>query len=442
MMRANISKRICTWSTKAGCRLQILFTKFRQMANRLLRPSAYRLTQALVFPLPTAPPVTVVGYIRAATGMGEVARGSITALQQTGHPVCYIDVEPVPTLVEADLPANSASVSGRSVNLLHVNAANVQRTYRLMKRGFFTRKINVGFWFWEMPTFPEKWYGAFSLFDEIWVSSGYTQAALAAIAPVPVVPMRVLVQPAPPANITRTELGLPPDRYIFLFSCDVCSILERKNPLAVIRAFQQAFGSPDLGPLLVLKLNNRDLAAGQEHEFGLCPGYMEELSAQVEAVNGILLDHRGDRATTSALMAACDCYVSLHRCEGFGLTMAEAMYFGKPCIATAYSGNMDFMTPSNSYLVGYRLIPLQRHWGPYEAGDQWAEPDVDQASALMRQVVARPEEAAGRGRRGAEDIRRDYGAPAVGHAIQHRLQLLALHRQPNRDPWFWRHSRG
>lgn len=402
------------WAKSTLCQL---FRKPRAVAKRLLRPTLYRLAEALPSSLPAAPPVTVVGYIRAAKGVGEVARGSILALQRVGHPVRYIDVEPKPTLDDTDLPSNLPVRGEHGINLLHVNAANVQQTYRLMERGFFQGTINVGFWSWEMPTFPDKWYGAFSLFDEIWVGSSYTQATLAAVSPIPVLRMRNTVQPAEPAQQTRAELGLPEDRFLFLFSFDVCSIMERKNPQAVISAFHKAFGAPESGPLLVLKLNNSDLAAGRETELGLAAGTIAELRLAIDRVNGVLLDRRLDRATTSALMAACDCYVSLHRCEGFGLTMAEAMYFGKPCIATAYSGNMDFMTPANSYPVGYRLVTLQRNWGPYEAGDQWAEPDVDHAAALMRQVVAQPEEATARGRQGAADIRREYNASAVGHAF-------------------------
>ena len=228
--------------------------------------------------------------------------------------------------------------------------------------------------------------------------------------------------------MSRDQLGLPADRFIFLFYFDACSILERKNPWAVLRAFQQAFGKPTSDPLLVFKLNNRDLTVGREAEFGLAAGIMDELQLALVQVNGLLLDKRLDRATTSVLMASCDCYVSLHRCEGFGLTMAEAMYFGKPCIATGYSGNMDFMTPSNSYPVGYRLVPLAQNWGPYEAGDQWAEPEIDHAAALMQQVYTHPAEVARRGQIAAADMRRAYSAAAVGQAIQRRLQLLALQR--------------
>ena len=226
--------------------------------------------------------------------------------------------------------------------------------------------------------------------------------------------------------MSRDQLGLPTDRFIFLFYFDACSILERKNPWAVLRAFQQAFGKPTSDPLLVFKLNNRDLTVGREAEFGLAAGIMDELQLALVQGNGLLLDKRLDRATTSVLMASCDCYVSLHRCEGFGLTMAEAMYFGKPCIATAYSSNLDYMTPSNSYLVGFELVQLDRSHGPYAAGDFWAEADVQHAAAQMQQVFTHHDEAAARGRRAAADIRRTNGIEATGHAMQHRLQHAAL----------------
>lgn len=403
--------------------------RVKAVARRLQYPRLAQLGQPLPAPTPDPPGVTVVGYLGASSGMGEAVRGTITALQHVGQPLRHIDIDPAPTLGATDMPPHGAPAQDSQVILLHVNAVNVRPTYAEMPPGFFAGKCNIGFWYWEMPTLPQRWYGAFSLFDEVWVASQYTQSALATVAPIPVVRMRPLVQPAAPAPATRRGLGLPEDRFIYLFSFDALSILERKNPHAVVRAFQAAFGAPESGPLLVMKINNSDLVAGRAAALGLADDYMVRLAAAIDAVNGIMLDRRYDRATTSALMAACDCYVSLHRCEGFGLTMAEAMYFGKPCIATGYSGNSDYMTPANSYLVGYRLVELTRDWGPYEAGDHWAEPDVDHAALLMQEVFAHPAAAARRGQIAAADIRRDYGAAAVGGKMQQRLQLAVWEKQ-------------
>ena len=106
--------------------------------------------------------------------------------------------------------------------------------------------------------------------------------------------------------------------------------------------------------------------------------------------------------------------------------MAEAMYFGKPCIATAYSSNLDYMTPSNSYLVGFELVQLERSHGPYAAGDFWAEADIEHAADQMRLAFTQRNEAAARGRRAAADIRRTNGIEATGHIMQRRLQHAAL----------------
>jgi glycosyltransferase involved in cell wall biosynthesis len=404
----------------------------RSLVARLDRRAA-ALTRKRPDELPAPPAIRLVGHLTAATGVGEVARNALQALRSTGAEVCWRDIEPHPTLHDVDAPATSVDLPHAAVNLLHTNAADTRRAYRLLGRRFFDGRTNIGHWSWEMPRFPSRWHGAFALYDEIWVDSRYTQSALGAVSPIPVVQMPSAVAPAPPAALPRAHFGLPDDRFVFLFMCDACSILERKNPRALIRAFRHAFGTPRPGgPLLVLKLNNLDLARRKPQLYALSEHDIETLVAELDAVGGMLIDRRLDRAENSALMDACDAYISLHRCEGFGMTMAEAMFFGKPCIATAYSGNVDFMSPLNSYLVGYELVELERSWGPYEAGDVWAEADAEHAAAQMKQVFSHRDEAAARGRRAATDIRRTNGLATVGHAMQRRLQHVVLHRRESR----------
>lgn len=401
--------------------------RLRRATERLTNPTRSRLAYELPDLLPLAPPVHLVGHLSAATGVGEVVRSALTALRHAGQPVRCTDVETMPTLAFADVATDTPDNFRAKLNLVHVNASNTCKLYDSLGRHFFADRINIGHWSWEMPAFPRAWHGAFTLYDEVWVDSRYTQSALAAVSPIPIVHMPTTVAPAIPAALTRAHFGLPDDRFVFLFMCDACSILERKNPRALIRAFRLAFGAAGrTGPLLVLKLNNLDLARRKPHLYDLSEHELNVLLAELDAVGGVLIDHRYDRAETSALMNACDAYVSLHRCEGFGLTMAEAMYFGKPCIATAYSSNLDYMTPSNSYLVGFELVQLDRSHGPYAAGDFWAEADIEHAADQMRLAFTQRDEAAARGRRAAADIRRTNGIEATGPAMQRRLQHAAL----------------
>ena len=131
----------------------------------------------------------------------------------------------------------------------------------------------------------------------------------------------------------------------------------------------------------------------------------------------LVIDGHLPRAELGSLMAAADCYVSLHRSEGFGLTMAESMALGKPVIATAYSGNLDFMNDENSFLVPFSWATVPPGAGPYPVGARWADPDLDAAAAIMRTVVGSPDVAeavAARGPRGDAEV------PQLGEALSIR----------------------
>ena len=134
-----------------------------------------------------------------------------------------------------------------------------------------------------------------------------------------------------------------------------------------------------------------------------------------------LIDQNLDRGDLLALMNAADAYVSLHRSEGFGLTMAEAMLLGKPTIATAYSGNLDFMTPANSYLVRFDKTTIAEDIPPYPKGCVWAEPSVEHAAELMRRVYDEREEAAALARRGQADLTALLSPEASGRRMAARL---------------------
>jgi glycosyltransferase involved in cell wall biosynthesis len=299
------------------------------------------------------------------------------------------------------------------VNLIHVNAEALPWFVQARGAAFFRGKYNVGYWLWELPDLPEAFHGSFSYLDEVWVSSSYNLEAVSRVAPVPVVkvPLALPAEGLPTRAVGREHFGLHDGQRVFLFMCDAHSILERKNPRAVIRAFKRAFPQePDVR--LVLKLAHATRPVQQA------------LLDEAADPRVLVIDRVFDRDEVNALIAACDCYVSLHRSEGFGLTMAEAMALGKPVIATAWSANLDFMNAGNSLLVRYELVRLQRDYPPYPRGGLWAEPDVGHASELMRAVFEDPHHARRLGQQAREDVMAYLSPEAMGARIRERLSLI------------------
>ena len=192
---------------------------------------------------------------------------------------------------------------------------------------------------------------------------------------------------------------------------DAHSIVERKNPGALIQAFKRAFPS-EANARLVLKLVHADRAL------------VERLRAEAADARVLVVDRVFDRDEVNSLIALSDCYVSLHRSEGFGLTLAEAMALGKPVIATGYSANVDFMNVSNSLLVRYQMVRLERDLPPYPRGSVWADPDVDHAAELMRMVYADPDRARKLGERARADVMAYLSPEAAAARISERLALI------------------
>jgi glycosyltransferase involved in cell wall biosynthesis len=367
--------------------------------------------------------VNVVGYLRDESGWGQAARGYVRALQSLEVPVALNDLSDLSsnrsadrTLVEFD------TEHPYDVNLLCVDAAQHFAIMSHLGAELFEERYNIGAWAWELPHFPERWYDRFAYYDEIWVTTSFIANMLAPISPVPVVRIPPVLTPLTGASrdTGRRRLGVPEREFIYLFVFDFHSHLERKNPLALIDAFKTAF-APSEPVRLVIKCVNADSDP-------------DGFAAMNARARGYPIDfHAGYWPSQDLrdLMAACDAYVSLHRSEGTGLTITDAMALGKPVIATSWSGNVDFMDVSNSFPVRYELVELQRTVGPYQAGETWADPSVEHAAELMRLVFENREEAGARGQLAKRDIEGNYSEERVASLIQQRLEIIASrHRFP------------
>lgn len=375
--------------------------------------------------------VNLVGYLQAETGMGQAARSLAFAFEAAGIPVSLHSLDLNVLARRGDTTFEPATSDfPYDINLFVLNADQVAPVYEHLGADVFAGRWNVGFWLWELETFPDRWRGAFDVLHEIWTPSSFCADAIAGIAPVPVrrVPLPVEVdeevRPASVAGeIDRARFDLPEDAFVFLFTFNFLSYVERKNPHALVRAFRRAF--PDGGAVLVLKTSQSDFA----------PGARKALEAEIGDADVRILDEYFSRQDVERLVATVDAYVSLHRSEGFGLTLAEAMLLEKPVIATAYSGNVDFFNLNNGYPVRYHLVEIAEDSGPYPRGAVWAEPEVEHAAELMRRVVEKPDEARGLGARARQDIARELSYAAVGEELRRRMEEIAASVGPrNTNP--------
>ena len=356
--------------------------------------------------------VNVIGYIRTESGMGESARSIVRAAEAIGlsHSVSNVSLNVVSRMDDRTV-GDRPEATDYAINVFVVNADQVPAVAQHIGEARFHAHYNVGAWIWEQDRFPTAWLSAFDYFDEIWTPSRFSVDALSTVSPRPVRRMPLLIDVTPTPNASRQTFDLATDRFLFLFVFDYLSCVDRKNPLGTVQAFTHAFAA-DEPVTLVLKCANSDFDpeahAALEREVASRP--------QIQMIDQYLA-----REQVIDLLAISDAYVSLHRSEGFGLTLAEAMCLGKPVIATHYSGNTDFMNPANSLPVGYRLITLEEDAGPYARGTHWADPDIEQAAHQMRRVYADRDLRKRLGAQAANDIAAQFGREAVGSILRDRV---------------------
>ncbi len=363
--------------------------------------------------------VNVIGYLRTESGVGESARCLVRGLRAAGVSVSLSDLDlGVRSRREDHSVDGDPGAADHAVNLLVVNADQVEVVARHLGPERFAGHLNVGFWAWELEEFPDEWRPAFRYFDELWTHSRFCQDAFSSVSPVPVrrVPLPVVPQEGVAAD--RAEFGIDGDAFVVLTIFDFLSFFDRKNPLGLVEAFRRALADRKDAVLVVKTANS-----------GFAPDRLAELERAAQGLNVRLLDRTFDRDAVWRLMACCDAYGSLHRAEGYGLTLLEAMALGKPVLATSYSGNTDFMNPANSLPVGYRLALVARDEGPYRQGRRWAEPDLDHAAELLRRLYEDREWGRRIGTAARETVATNHSPEAVAEPVRLRLASL-LERRP------------
>jgi len=355
--------------------------------------------------------INLVGHVHGEFGLGQHLRHTAAALEAAALPFGLVDFRiGVPGRQKAAtrhriLPAGNPY----RTNVFLMSPARVPDAFCHFGQDFFANRLNVLFAVWELANWPEPWRDLLELFDEIWVPTRFVEAALKPHVKCPVIRVPLCIELPPSAGRTRAFFGLTEGAFLFLTVVDTFSFLERKNPLATLHAFRQAFPDRSANVGLVVKAMN--VGAGN----AVWRRLLEECAGDARVV---VLDRVIDFDAMADLYRCTDCYVSLHRSEGFGMCAAEAMCAGKPVVVTNYSGNVDFTLPDNACLVDYRLIPVGAGQYPFADGQVWAEPNLEHAASHMRRLYQDRAYAAATSAKAASWARRflDPAAGAQGFA--------------------------
>ena len=363
------------------------------------------------------PAFNIAGFLTADLGVGESARCMVRAADAAALPVALVDLKLNSKNRRGD-PTYAARLRDDNpypVNVVHVDPPASRDLAHHHGPAFLAGKYNIGYWAWELPEFPDAWVPNFAYFDEIWCPSDFAREAIALKSPLPVFTMPHAMAFLRPAGDHRRRFGLPADRFLFLFLYDLNSYSARKNPQAVLAAFRAA-GLAGQGAALVVKVQN---AADNAADFAALQAAVRDLPGTV------LIAETLSREEIYQLEAACDCFVSLHRAEGYGLAVAECMYLGKPVIATDWSATAEYLSADNGCPVRCTLTQLDRNHGPYSKGQFWAEPDVAHAAEWMRRVFADRAFAARIGAAAQVTVETRFAPATIGARYRRRLESIA-----------------
>lgn len=364
----------------------------------------------------TALGLNIAGFLTADLGVGESARCMVRAADAAGIPAALVPLKLhcKNRLGDQTYAARLAPDNPHPVNVIHLDPPATHDLDHHHGRKFAAGKYNIAYWAWELPEFPDAWIPNFGYFDEVWCPSEFVRAAIAHKSPLPVVTMPHAISFARPAGDFRARFGLPAGKFLFLCLYDLNSYSERKNPRGMIEAFR-ASALAGAGAALVVKVQN---VTGNEADFA-------ELTAAVRDLPGtVLLTETLTRAEIYQLESACDCFLSLHRSEGFGLAIAECMALGKPVISTDWSGPVDFVTAQTGCPVKYTLTTIAQSRGPYSKGQTWAEPDVAHAAWWMQQLCADPALGRSLGTAAQAVIEERFSPAVIGARYRRRLESI------------------
>ena len=367
-------------------------------------------------------PITIIGHPWAPIGMGEQLRSHVHAANAVHLPHRVFDIFRYAQRADAAhtrlLGALEVETPPGGIRIFHVNGDEVDSVIAAFEArgGDFAAGHNIVVPAWELPSYPKTWALSLQKFDEIWALSHFIADSLATAGlKSHFVGQAIEFEPGP--TLPRRHFGIRESAFVLLHFFDLSSYATRKNPDAVLDLFARLRADDPFADLqLVLKVKNGEKAAEDWAETVAGDPQIKVIATPLDTLG------------VKSLINACDVFVSLHRAEGFGRGLGEAMGLGRLALGTHWSGNVDFMTAENSLPVGYELVKLRRDAYPHWRGQSWAEADVADAHRLLRPILADPARAAALARRGQHEALQSHGNRAVGLRILRRLAAIAAER--------------
>jgi len=365
--------------------------------------------------------VTVIGYLRATTGVAHAGRMLFCSLDKAPIHTNGYNV----TLNVESLQKNSSvdhclsQVVDGKIHIYSINANQLSLVKQSLSESKKSAEYVINMPFWELSKFPSEWLSSYEDIDEIWAPSRFIQQALLPMTDLPVIWMPPAVYLNDFTKISRTHFKLPEDKFLFHFNFDLSSFTKRENPMAVLAAYRRAFPNPSSGISTGLVIKTRGQDTDDNNLKYLIESTKED--PDIFVVNQLMTYQE-----TLGLMDCCNCYVSLHRSEGFGYTIAEAMLLGKPVIATDYSGSKDLIDASSGFPVHYQLCPLEAGEYLYWENQEWADPDIDHAAWLMQKILLNSDKTKKITEAGKRKVLKNHSLGTVSNRYNERIKQIGL----------------
>ena len=361
--------------------------------------------------------INLLGSIKHDIGLGESSRIVANALSLTKIPFVIFDYRSLNSVSNNDKQWESkiSKDCPYPINIIHINPFELTIAYMRLKKDMWKNKYNIAFWLWELEDFPDEWCPCINLLDEIWTPSEFISQSIRKKTTIPVITIPYGINIVTSNKYGRKHFSLPENQFLFLTMFDSNSTIERKNPISPIKAFQLAFRKNDQKVGLVIKINNEK----QED--------IEILKESIGSYSNIYLIAKTITKTeVNSLINEVDVLVSLHRAEGFGLPLAEAMVLGTPTIATNWSGNTQYMTNNNSCLVNYNFTEIKEDIGPYKKGSNWAEANIIQAADYMKVLYSDSKLYNKIAKQAKEDMNSNFQPQHMANRIYKRVEKIYM----------------